>query len=240
VAVTVGSSGVVFAHSEQPLRDPRGRVHTFCHAVPGAWHVMGVTQGAGLSLRWLRDTFFPAADYDTLTAMALEVPSGSEGLLFLPYLMGERTPHLDANARGVFCGLTAAHKDRHMVRAVLEGVAFSLRDSLDVLLHMGVPTDEIRMAGGGARSDLWCQIHADVLGRDVLTLSAAEGPAYGAALLAGVGLGAWPSVQQACEQTVSIAARTTPDEIDVERYRKQHGLYADLYRRLRDFFPALS
>lgn len=236
VSLTLGSSGVVFAHAEQPQRDPQGRVHTFCHAVPGAWHVMGVTQAAGLSLRWFRDQFAPQASYEELLARA--EPS-SQGLLFLPYLMGERTPHLDPHARGVFCGLSAAHSLGHMVRALLEGIAFSMRDCLEVFAHMGVPAPEsVRIAGGGARSSLWRQIHADVLGVPVTTLQASEGPAYGAALLAGVGTGLWSSVPEACRACVRPEAVTEPRESG--RYEEAYRLYRQTYQALRPLFPHLG
>ncbi len=248
VSVTVGSSGVVFAHADKPLRDPRGRVHTFCHAVPGAWHVMGVTQGAGLSLRWMRDQIFGPLEmeaslsagkdpYEVMTERAAAIPAGSDGLVFLPYLMGERTPHLDARARGVFCGLTAAHTQSHMVRSVLEGVAYSLRDCLEILTGMGVPSREVRVAGGGARSSLWRQILADVLGHEVFTINATEGPAYGAALLAGVGTAVWPDVPAACAATVRIDGRVEPHA--VAAYARAYPLYRELYERLAPVFPRL-
>lgn len=250
VSVTVGSSGVVFAHAEAPMRDPRGRVHTFCHAVPGAWHVMGVTQGAGLSLRWFRDEVFGEAaireardagrdPYDVMTERAFQAPAGSDGLLFLPYLMGERTPHLDPQARGVFCGLTGAHKQAHMTRAVLEGVAYSLRDCAEILREMQVPLEEVRAAGGGAKSGVWRHIIANVLGREVVTLAASEGPAYGAALLAGVGVGVWKTVPEACAATVRLQDRTAPHAEDTAIYERSYPLYRELYERLAPLFPRL-
>jgi xylulokinase len=248
VSSTIGSSGVVFAHSDTPARDPGGRVHTFCHAVPGAWHVMGVTQGAGLSLRWFRDEVVgplerEAAEtagrdvYDLMAESAATAPAGCEGLLFLPYLMGERTPHLDPQARGVWFGLTAAHRRSHLTRSVLEGVAYSLRDCLDILVGMGVPVDEIRASGGGGRSPLWRQIQADVFGRTVLTVNAAEGPAYGAALLAGVGAGRWSTVPEACDATIAITSRVEPDTSRAAVYASGHEVYRDLYGRLKTAFP---
>ncbi len=248
VSSTIGSSGVVFAHSDAPARDPGGRVHTFCHAVPGAWHVMGVTQGAGLSLRWFRDEVVgplerQAAEaagrdvYDAMAESAQAAPAGCDGLVFLPYLMGERTPHLDPHARGVWFGLTAAHRRAHLTRSVMEGVAYSLRDCLDILVEMGVPVDEIRASGGGGRSPLWRQIQADVFGRTVLTVNAAEGPAYGAALLAGVGAGRWGSVPEACDATISVTSRVEPERSRAEVYARGHETYRDLYARLKTAFP---
>src|SRR5437667_3897595 len=192
VSATIGTSGVVFAATDRPALDPRGRLHTFCHAIPGRWHVMGVTQAAGLSLRWFRDTFGVASredgcdPYERLTAEAAAVAPGSDGLLWAPYLMGERTPHLDPNARGALIGLTASHTRGHVVRAILEGVAFSLRDSFTLFAEMGVPVRNIRLGGGGARSSLWRQIQADVYGREVGIPEAEERAAYGAAIFAGV------------------------------------------------------
>ncbi|HEX8351491.1 MAG TPA: xylulokinase, partial [Pyrinomonadaceae bacterium] len=198
VSATIGTSGVVFAATGRPALDPGGRVHTFCHAVPEGWHVMGVTQGAGLSLRWFREQFGAGPDdgrdpYERLAEEASAAPPGSDGLLWTPYLMGERTPHLDPHARAALVGLTSSHTRAHVVRAILEGVAFSLRDTLTVFAQMNVPVETIRLGGGGARSALWRQIQADVYGREVELVEADEGAAYGAALLAGVGGGAWGS-----------------------------------------------
>ncbi|MET0556956.1 MAG: xylulokinase [Vicinamibacteria bacterium] len=250
VSSTIGSSGVVFAHSDAPALDPGGRVHTFCHAVPGAWHVMGVTQGAGLSLRWFRDEVAGPLEreaaaragrdvYDVLAERAAEAPAGCDGLFFLPYLMGERTPHLDAQARGVWFGLTASHTRAHLTRSVLEGVAYSLRDCLDLLVAMGVPVEEIRASGGGGKSPLWRQIQADVFGREVATVNAAEGPAYGAALLAGVGTAAWSTVPEACAATIGVTSRVAPDAARQAVYARGHGVYREVYSRLRTLYPAL-
>lgn len=250
VSSTIGSSGVVFAYAEQPARDPGGRVHTFCHAVPGAWHVMGVTQGAGLSLRWFRDEIAGPVEiaaardsgqdiYDLLTQQAASVQPGSEGLIFLPYLMGERTPILDPQARGVWFGLTAAHHRAHLTRSVLEGVAYSLKDSLQILLEMGVAVEEIRASGGGGKSPLWRQIQADTFNREVVTVNASEGPAYGAALLAGVGAGFWPSVASACDATIQVTTRTNPDPAAAEVYARYYPIYNELYARLKTLYPKL-
>lgn len=236
VSATIGTSGVVFAATNEPALDAGGRVHTFCHAVPERWHVMGVTQGAGLSLRWFSEQFGAGADgvrdsYERLCAEAAAVPAGADGLLWTPYLMGERTPHLDPHARAALVGLTASHTRAHVVRAILEGVAFSLRDTLTILDEMNVPVETIRLGGGGARSALWRQIQADVYGGTVETVETEEGAAYGAALLAGVGVGAWRSVDEACETCVRVRAKIEPGtaaDLMTARYRKFQTLYAAL------------
>ena len=238
VSATIGTSGVVFAASDKPALDPKGRVHTFCHAVPGRWHVMGVTQGAGLSLRWFRDQFGAGADdgrdpYTRLTEDAARVAPGANGLLWTPYLMGERTPHLDPHARAALVGLTASHTRAHVVRAILEGVAFSLRDTFEVFKEMNVPVEEIRLGGGGARSKLWRQIQADVYGHVVKTVEAEEGAAYGAALLAGVGAGAWPSVDAACDAVVRIKSAVEPNPEAVEALARQYRIFRLLYPALQ-------
>jgi xylulokinase len=236
VSATIGTSGVVFAASDKPALDPQGRVHTFCHAVPGRWHVMGVTQGAGLSLRWFRDQFGAGAGngdpYERLTGEAANVEPGANGLIWTPYLMGERTPHLDPQARAALVGLTASHTRAHVVRAILEGVAFSLRDTFEIFNEMKVPVEEIRLGGGGARSQLWRQIQADIYGHPVKTVEAEEGAAYGAALLAGVGAGAWPSVEAACDAVVRISSVTQPDHEAARVCERQ-------YRKFRQIYPAL-
>jgi xylulokinase len=236
VSATIGTSGVVFAASDKPALDPQGRVHTFCHAVPGRWHLMGVTQGAGLSLRWFRDQFGAGADdgrdpYDRLTEEAALTPPGANGLMWTPYLMGERTPHLNPHARAALVGLTASHTRAQVVRAILEGVAFSLRDTFEIFREMNVPVNEIKLGGGGARSALWRQIQADVYGRPVKTVEAEEGAAYGAALLAGVGVGAWPSVDAACDSVVRVRAETEPSEAAALMERQ--------YQTFRRIYPAL-
>jgi xylulokinase len=249
VSATIGTSGVVFAATDHPALDKRGRVHTFCHAVPGRWHVMGVTQAAGLSLRWFRDRFGAAqrpnspatpvgtdqdADpYDLLCAEAAEAPPGSDGVLWAPYLMGERTPHLDPHARAALVGLTASHTRAHIVRAILEGVAFSLRDTLTIFAEMNVPVNTIRLGGGGARAPVWRQIQADVYGRAVEILSAEEGAAYGAALLAGVGGGVWSSVDEACKETIRIAARVEPQGEASAIMNARYATFRELYPALR-------
>jgi xylulokinase len=241
VSATIGTSGVVFAATDRPALDPRGRVHTFCHAIPGRWHVMGVTQAAGLSLRWFRDTFATNSSgiresYDQLTAEAAKIPAGSDGLLWTPYLMGERTPHLDSNSRGALVGLTASHTRAHVVRAILEGVAFSLRDTFTLFREMNVPVANIRLGGGGARSPLWRQIQADVYGHAVEIVEAEEGAAYGAALLAGVAAGAWPSVDAACSATVRIASRVSPQPAAVATLNSSYAAFRRVYPATRDVF----
>jgi len=239
VSATIGTSGVVFAATDRPALDPRGRVHTFCHAIPGRWHVMGVTQAAGLSLRWFRDTFATDSSgaresYDRLIAEAAKAPCGSDGLLWTPYLMGERTPHLDSNARGALVGLTASHTRAHVVRAILEGVAFSLRDTFTLFLEMNVPVANIRLGGGGARSPLWRQIQADVYGHAVEIVEAEEGAAYGAAILAGVGADIWPSVDAACHAAVRVASRVSPQPSSVTTLNASYSAYRRIYPATRD------
>ena len=236
VSCTIGTSGVVFAHSDQPNYDLAGRVHTFCHAVQGAWHVMGVTQGAGLSLQWFRNQFAPGADYDTLTAQAAQAPPGSQGLYWLPYLMGERTPHLDAAARGGWIGLTAKHTRADMIRALLEGVSYSQKDCLDIIEQMGVGLESVRVSGGGARSPFWRQMLADVFGKRVVTLETQEGSAYGAALLALVGTGAYSSVPEVCKAVIHEVDSVSPQPDAAQVYAASHPVYKSLYPALQAFY----
>jgi xylulokinase len=238
VSATIGTSGVVFAATDRPALDAKGRLHTFCHAVPGRWHVMGVTQAAGQSLRWFRDRFGSGADdgrdpYERLTAEAAKVSVGSDGLLWAPYLMGERTPHLDPYARAALVGLTASHTRGHVVRAILEGVAFSLRDSFTLFAEMKVPVSKIRLGGGGARSPLWRQIQADVYGHEVEIVEAEEGAAYGAAILAGVGAKMWPSVDAACGEVVRVATKVAPQIAAVSELNKSYAAYRRMYPALK-------
>ncbi len=238
VSASIGTSGVVFAATSSPVLEPQGRVHTFCHAVPGRWHVMGVTQGAGLSLRWFREQFGVARNgrtqsYDDMAAEAATVPAGADGLLWTPYLMGERTPHLDPHARGALVGLTAQHTRAHVIRAILEGVAFSLRDTLTIFRDLNVPVKSIRLGGGGARSSVWQQIQADIYGMPVDLISVDEGPAYGAGLLAGIGTGVWPSVDAACETAVHVAKRVQPIARNAELMNRRYEEYRKIYPALR-------
>jgi xylulokinase len=236
VSCTLGTSGVVFAHSEQPSYDLAGRVHTFCHAVPGAWHVMGVTQGAGLSLQWFRNQFAPGANYDALTAEAAQAPAGSQGLYWLPYLMGERTPHLDASARGGWIGLTAKHTRADMIRALLEGVSYSQKDCLGIIEQMGVQVKSVRVSGGGARSAFWRQMLADVLGKRVVTLETQEGSAYGAALLALVGTGIYSSAPEVCKAVIREVHSISPQPEAEQVYAAGHPVYQSLYPALLAFY----
>ncbi len=238
VSATIGTSGVVFAATDRPALDPGGRVHTFCHAVPGRWHIMGVTQGAGLSLRWFRDRFGAGQDdgrdpYERLTEEAAAVPAGADGVLWAPYLMGERTPHLDPHARASLVGLAASHTRGHVVRAILEGVTFSLKDSFSIFEEMNVPVGGVRLGGGGARSTLWRQIQADVYGYPVEIVEAEEGAAYGAALLAGVGGGAWKTVDAACDAVVRVAVTVAPQPADQRILAARYDAFRKLYPALR-------
>jgi xylulokinase len=234
VCATIGTSGVVFAATDRPALDSKGRLHTFCHAVPQRWHVMGVTQAAGLSLRWFRDQFGAGSDdgrdpYERLTEEASRVSAGCDGLLWAPYLMGERTPHLDPNARGALIGLTASHTRGHVIRSIMEGVAFSLKDSFTLFAEMGVPVNRIRLGGGGARSPLWRQIQADVYGQEVEIVEAEEGAAYGAAILAGVGAGCWPSVDEACNNIIRVAQVIKPQPATADWMAARYEAYRRMY-----------
>ncbi len=237
VALTLGTSGVVFASTDRPLIEPEARLHAFCHAVPARWHLMGVMLSAGGSLRWYRDTFAPGAAYDDLLAPAAAIPPGSEGLFFLPYLTGERTPYPDPLARGAFVGLTVRHGIGHLIRAVLEGVAYGLKDSFTLMASAGLPpVRQVRISGGGARSPLWRQILADVLATELATVNTTEGAAYGAALLAGVGADVWPDVDAACAATIQITGETAPDSAAVSVYARGYEAYRQLYPSLKEIF----
>jgi xylulokinase len=226
---SVGTSGVLFAHTDEFKPDPSGRLHAFCHAVPGAYHLMGVTLSAGGSLSWWREAL--GGEFDELVGAASEVPPGSEGLVFLPYLSGERTPHLDPKARGAFIGLTARHGAGHMTRAVMEGVIFSLRDSLEIMRDLDVPIEDVRATGGGARSDLWRQLQADIYVTPIHRTVADEGPAYGAALLAGVASGTYADIEEA---TSVVKLRGEITEPDLERSK----IYEEYYEIYRSLYPA--
>lgn len=239
VALSLGTSGVVFATTEGPVVETQGRVHSFCHAVPGRWHMMGVMLSAAGSLRWYRDVVAPGTGYDLLVEEAGSVPPGSEGLLFLPYLTGERTPHPDPTARGAFVGLSVRHGRGHLTRSVMEGVAFGLRDGLDLMMRAGLaPPDQVRASGGGIRSALWRQILADVLDVEIATVGTEEGAAYGAALLAAVGVGWFSSVEEACNAVIRAVPAAVPGE-DAETYTEMHHRYRDLYPALSPIFREL-
>lgn len=238
VALTLGTSGVVFATTEGPYIEPQGRLHAFCHALPKRWHLMGVMLSAAGSLQWYRDAVAPGVSFEALLTPAAEVPPGCEGLLFLPYLTGERTPHPDPLARGAFVGLTVRHGIAHMTRAVLEGVAYGLRDSFELIRTAGkIEAQQVRISGGGARSPLWRQILADILEAELVTVNTTEGAAYGAALLAGVGAGAWSDVGAACQAVIRITGATQPSGIS---YAPFYANYRQLYPALREIFPKLT
>ena len=240
VSLSLGTSGVVFAATSQPIIEPEGRLHAFCHAAPSTWHLMGVMLSAAGSLRWYRDAFAPGTGFDVLVASADTVPPGSNGLLFLPYLTGERTPHPDPLARGAFVGLTIRHGQPHLIRAVLEGVAFGLRDSFELMRGAGLAkVSQVRITGGGARSPLWRQILADVLGTELVTVNATEGAAYGAALLAATGMGVFPDVASACATVIQTTGGTLPSP-DSKTYQDIYPRYRDLYPALRRTFAAVA
>lgn len=247
---TIGTSGVVFAHTDTLAIDPKGRVHTFCCAVPGAWHVMGVTLAAGASMQWFRnqlcaDIVADAAKrgvdpYELMTALAARVPIGADRLLFLPYLMGERTPHLDPDCRGAFIGLSAIHTRAEMIRAIMEGVTYSLRDCAEILREMNVASSEIVACGGGSASLVWRQMLADVLDAEVSTVLRAEGPALGAALLAGVGAGLFASVRDACAAVVQTGSPHKAEPAATEQYHRVYDIYRSLYPALQESYAALA
>jgi xylulokinase len=239
MTLSLGTSGVVFGSTDRPLYEPGGRVHAFCHAVPGRWHMMSVMLSAAGSLRWFRDALAPDMDFGDLVASAEEVPAGSEGLIFLPYLTGERSPHPDPLARGAFVGLTVTHDRRHMTRAVLEGVAFGLRDGLDLMIAAGMPVPhQIRASGGGTASQLWRQILADVLETEIATVGTSEGAAYGAGLLAAVGAGWYPSAEAAVLALVTAAPVAHPGP-NASAYAEAHAIYRDLYPALAPAFTRM-
>lgn len=240
VSISLGTSGVVFAAADSPVIEPDGRLHAFCHSVPGKWHLMGVMLSAAGSLRWHRDTFAPNNDFDSLLEPAAQIPAGSDGLFFLPYLTGERTPHPDPLARGAFIGLTVRHSLPHLTRSVLEGVSFGLRDSFELMKSAGLKdATQVRVTGGGARSPLWRQILADVLQAEVVTVNTTEGAAYGAALLAGTGAGVFRSVESACDASVKITGSISPGK-NQDVYEKNYPLYRDLYPALTPTFHAFK
>ncbi|MDZ4685726.1 MAG: xylulokinase [Planctomycetaceae bacterium] len=250
ISATMGTSGVVFAHSDELQIDPQGRVHTFCHAVRGKWHVMGVVLSAGGSLQWYRNQLgqseiaaskkIKTDPYNLLTDAAAEAPPGCEGLFFLPYLTGERTPHADPNARGAWIGLSLRHGPNHLVRSVMEGATYAMRDSLEIINDMKIPIREIRLSGGGARSKFWRQMQADVYGRRVVTINAEEGPAYGAALLAAAGTGYYKGVVEACTAAIKVDQSTDPLAEAKRIYTKCYPMYGRLYKSLKADFAELQ
>ena len=250
VSATMGTSGVVFAHSDEVQVDPKGRLHTFCHAVRGKWHVMGCVLSAGGSLQWFRNQLcqeeIAAAKkkkidpYELITKQADAAPAGSEGLFFLPYLTGERTPHADPNARGSWVGLSLRHGKGHLARAVMEGATFAMRDSLEIAKAMDIPVKEIRLSGGGARSQFWRQMQADIYGQPVVTINAEEGPAYGVALLAAAGTGAYKDVVEACKATISVVTKTKPVTSAKKTYNAAYPVYQNLYQSLKSDFADIQ
>ncbi|MCU7497573.1 MAG: xylulokinase [Ignavibacteria bacterium] len=249
-SVVLGTSGVVFTHTDKLKIEPEGRLHAFCHAVPGTWHLMGVTLAAAGSFRWFRDVLGDTEislarhtgqdAYEILTREASLAERGSEGLLFLPYLSGERTPYPDPDAKGTFLGLTLRHSKPHLVRSVLEGVAFSLRDCLELNRSMGINAGQIRLSGGGARSSLWRQILADVFNSEIVTLTSTEGAPYGAALLAAVGTGEFNTVEEACDRCLAAADYIEPDAEGVKVYEDYYGIYKEMYPMLKNTFKTIS
>jgi xylulokinase len=250
LSTSIGTSGIMFVHSDEVQFDPEGRLHTFCHAVRGKWHLMGVSLSGGGSLQWFRNTLCQAeveaakkqktSAYEMITTEAAEIPPGSEGLFFLPYLSGERTPHADPDARACFIGLTLKHGRGHMVRAIMEGVAYAMRDSLAIIRELGVPVKQIRASGGGSKSRLWKQIQADVFGQKVVTINAEEGPAYGVALLAAVGGGAFKNVEEACKATIRVVKETPTQKQAVSHYDRGFPIYQQLYHSLKNDFKAIA
>ncbi len=247
---SLGTSGVILAPSKTCQTDPEGRAHTFCHSVPNLWYLMGVILSAGMSFRWYRDVLADSErlkgsqmnmdPYDILTELAAEAPVGSEGLVFLPYLTGERTPHKDPHARGGFIGLTIRHQRTHLIRAVLEGITFAMRDSLEIAKSLGVEVKEVRATGGGAKSAFWKQLQADIYGCEIATLSSDQGPAFGAAIMAGVGTGVYNSIPEACDAIISVAERTEPNNARAKEYDDYYEVYRSLYPSIRDACHTLS
>jgi xylulokinase len=249
ISATMGTSGVVFAHSDEVQTDPEGRVHTFCHAVNGKWHVMGVVLSAGGSLQWYRNEFgemesaiakgMDTEAYELMTAAASKAPAGSEGLYFLPYLTGERTPHCDSYCRAAFIGLSLRHKRAHMIRSVMEGATYAMRDCLEIIDNMSIPISEIRVSGGGARSVFWRQLQADIYGQDVSVTNSDEGPAYGVALLAAVGTGAYSNIEEACSATIQVTGTTETCSETKDAYDRTYPMYGKLYESLKGNFPEI-
>jgi xylulokinase len=250
VSATLGTSGVVFAHADQPVLDPEGRVHTMCHAVAGKWCVFGCMLSAGGSFQWFRNQLAHEEvveakkrkidPYELLIAEAQRAAVGSEGLFFLPYLTGERCPHPDPLARGGWIGLTARTQRQDMIRSLLEGVTFGMRDALEIMRAMNIPTDQVRASGGGARSAFWRQLQADVYKTPVVITNASEGPAYGVALLAGVGTGVWKSVEEACKSSIKQTEKVAPAKKTAALYDRAYAVYRKLYFDLKERFPEMA
>jgi xylulokinase len=250
VSATLGTSGVVFAHSDTPTRDPGGRVHTMCHAVPGKWCVFGCMLSAGGSFQWLRNQLGQAEvaaakkkkvdPYELLIAEAESAPRGSEGLFFLPYLTGERCPHPDPAARGGWIGLTARSTRAMLIRSLVEGVTYGMRDALEIMKQMGVSVSQVRASGGGARSAFWRQLQADVYNQPIVLTNATEGPAYGVALLAGVGIGVWGGVEEACKRAIKQTEKITPNKKAAAAYEPFYRTYDKLYFDLKDRFKEMA
>ena len=247
LTASLGTSGVVFCHSDTPQYDKAGRLHTFCHAVHGKWHMMGVTLSAAGSLQWFVQQMCVELakkkgvdPYTVLNEEAAKIPAGSEGLFFLPYLAGERTPHADPHARACFIGMTNKHTRGHLARSVMEGVAYSLCESLDIIEQLSIPVKEIRLSGGGAKSGLWKQILADAFGQKVCTINAEQGPGYGVALLAAVGDGAYKNIEEACKATIHVVDKVSPQKGPQKVYRAGFPVYQKMYSALKDQFVEIS
>jgi len=250
ISATIGTSGVVFAFSDTVATDPFGRAHTFCHAVPGKWHIMGVVLAAGGSFQWFRNKLGQREiaeakkkkvdPYELLTAQAAKAPCGSEGLFFLPYLTGERTPHADPDARGAWIGLSMRHGRNELMRSVMEGATYAMKDSFEIIKNLGVPIKEVRLSGGGARSRFWRQMQADIYNHEVCTINASEGPAFGVALLAGVGTGVFKTVQEACGATIRVVTRTKVNRKNERIYAKYHPVYQHLYQSLKGDYRKIA
>lgn len=247
LSTSIGTSGVMFVHSDEPQYDASGRLHTFCHAVNGKWHMMGVNLTSGGALQWWVDNVVQGLSgiaeekrYEAATKEATAVAAGSDGLLFLPYLSGERTPHADPNARGSFVGLSTMHSRGHMTRSVMEGVTFALRDSLEIIRSLDIPVKQIRVSGGGSKNPMWRQMQADVFGKKTTTLEVEQGPAFGVALLAAVGDGAYKNIESACKATIKVAEETKPDRASVKNYDRLFPIYQELYGSLKTSMNRLA
>ncbi len=247
LSTSIGTSGVMFVHSDQPEYDATGRLHTFCHAVNGKWHMMGVNLTSGGALQWWVDNILQGLEgipenkrYDAATKEAEKIVAGSNGLVFLPYLNGERTPHADPDARGSFVGLNTTHTRGHLTRSVMEGITMALRDSLEIIDSLGVPIKQIRASGGGSKNPLWRQMQADVFGKKITTLEVEQGPAFGVALLAAVGDGAYKNIESACKATIKVADETKPDRAAVKNYNRLFPIYRDLYGNMKESMNQLA